>query len=183
MRAADDVPGLVVAEVETRDPAGERGSSLLLLADDEALVPGLCDEEQPVAARAPAHRPDAMLERRELERLAAGEWEEPDLGNRVVIADRRPQVGDALPVGRDRRRPIPDPATGELLRAPSTPRPRPQVRDVVVAAGASQDVDDRRPVGVEGRTTRARPGRVRALGDEASVISAGVCTESVAARE
>ena len=151
VRAAHDVPGLVVAEIEPRDATRDRRAPLPFLADDEAVVAGLGLEREARAVRRPVDRSDAVLQRGQLPRLATVERQDPGLGDRVVFADRGPDEGHVPPVRGDRRRAVPHPSAGELPRPSAAIRAHPYVRLVVLATHAPQDVDDARPVGQEAK--------------------------------
>ena len=149
VRAAHDVAGLVVAEVEPRDPARDRRSALALLADDEAMVARLGLEREARAVGRPVDGSDAVLQRGQLPRLAPVERQNPGLRDGVIVADRGPEEGNVPPIGRDRRPDVAHPAPGELPRPAAAKRAHPQVRLVVLATHPPQDVDDARSIGQE----------------------------------
>ena len=147
--ATDSMAGIVVAEIEARDAARERRAALALLADDEPMVAGLGDERDARRRRPPVHRSDAMLQRGQLPQLAAVERQDPGLRDLVVMTSQGPDEGHVPPVRGDRRGAVPHPAPGELPRPSAAVRAHPQVRLVVLATHAPQDVDDARSVGQE----------------------------------
>jgi hypothetical protein len=151
VRAPDDVPRLVIAEVEPRDAAGYGCAALALIADREALVAGLCDERQPRAVRAPVHARHAVLQRREAPGLTSVERQHPGLGHRVGIADRRANEGQQPPVRRDGRRAVANSPARQLARSPAPVGTRPQVRLVPVAADPAEGVDDGGAVGCQSK--------------------------------
>ena len=154
---------------------------LALLADDEAVVAGLRDQRHARTVRRPVDAADAVLERRELPRLAAVERQHPRLRDGIVGADRRAHEGQVAPVRRDRRRAVAHPPSRELARPPAAHRPQPD--DATRSRRGGPDAGRRRRPSHRGGAgrPRERPGHERALW-RLHRSCARVCTDSGACR-
>ena len=180
VRAADDVAGLVVAEVEAGDPARERRSALPLLPTMKRWSPACATSARPIAVGLQWTLDDAVLQRRSAATARRRRAAAPTPAATASSSPTGvPHERDVPAVGRDGRRAVANAAAGELARPAAAKRPQPQVRLVVVAPHPAQGVDDapirrgrrRNDSSATWARTRARgvAGQPRRIG--------GVCTD------
>lgn len=100
--SADNMSRLVVTEVEPGEATRHRRPSFgPFLPDHESVIARLGHQRKAPPVGASTHARHAALQMCEPPRLAAVEWQDPRLSDRIVVAHRRTHEGDAGAIRRD----------------------------------------------------------------------------------